>query len=182
MAETPDLDSLSAKWREQANNFDDPRDYPLDDAYRTCADELDAARAAEKAQQAKRPVHPDPDCEFARGVGAYCTCETPEEKAVWIRYREEAQAERDEFEAGRVAARAADPLRREVAEILRLLRHVRVLDCGAHYCRYCPAKSPAWEHTPSCPYVESQQVHTDAMALRDRLSALLSSPPQTEKE
>jgi hypothetical protein len=125
MAETPDLDSLSAKWREQANNFDDPRDYPLDDAYRTCADELDAARAAEKTQQAKRPVHPDPDCEFARGVGAYCTCETPEEKSAWIRYREEAQAERDEFEAGRVAARAADPLRREVEQLRKELALLR---------------------------------------------------------
>lgn len=56
-----------------------------------------------------------------------------------------------------------------VREAADLLRRVRVLDCGAHYCRYCPAKSPAWEHTTSCPYVESQREQTRARQVADQL-------------
>jgi len=54
-----------------------------------------------------------------------------------------------------------------------LLRTVRVLDCGAHYCRYCPAKSPLWEHSPSCLYVESQKEQSDAHALAAEIAKLL---------
>ncbi len=54
----------------------------------------------------------------------------------------------------------------------QLLRSVRTLDCGAHYCRYCPAKSPAWEHSPSCPYVESQREKDEARALIAEIEAL----------
>jgi hypothetical protein len=39
--------------------------------------------------------HPDSDCEVARGVGALCTCATPEDKAEWARERAEVEAERD---------------------------------------------------------------------------------------
>ena len=56
-------------------------------------------------------------------------------------------------------------------ETIRLLRCVRPLDCGAHYCRYCPAKSPAWEHGPCCPYVKSQCEHDEAQALIRQLEA-----------
>lgn len=56
-------------------------------------------------------------------------------------------------------------------ETIRLLKCVRPLDCGAHYCRYCPAKSPAWEHSPACPYVESQRDHDDAQSLIRALAA-----------
>lgn len=69
--------------------------------------------------------------------------------------------------------REAEPLKALVVEAVELLKHVRVLDCGAHYCRYCPAKSPEWEHTPSCPYEESQVVSERARVLRQKLSAAL---------
>jgi hypothetical protein len=67
----------------------------------------------------------------------------------------------------------------EIAAVVRLLKHVRVLDCGAHYCRYCPAKSEAWEHTPGCPYEESQRIYSEAQAMIARLSAASSSPGET---
>jgi hypothetical protein len=72
----------------------------------------------------------------------------------------------------------------EIAAVIRLLKHVRVLDCGAHYCRYCPAKSPAWEHTPSCPYEESQRIHDEAQAMIARLSTafLLSGEARDDWE
>lgn len=64
----------------------------------------------------------------------------------------------------------------ELQQAIELLKHVRVLDCGAHYCRYCPAKSPAWEHAPHCPYEESQKRNDEARKLRAQLSAALSTP------
>lgn len=63
---------------------------------------LTRLQSAQEATQQERDKgtapkvpHPDPDCEFARGVSAYCTCQTPEEKAEWQRDREEVEAERD---------------------------------------------------------------------------------------
>lgn len=41
--------------------------------------------------------HIDPDCEVLRGVGGYCTCATPKEKAEAAQYRAECEAERDAF-------------------------------------------------------------------------------------
>lgn len=64
-------------------------------------------------------------------------------------------------------------LRELAPEIIRMLRCVRVLDCGAHYCRYCPARSPAWEHDPSCPYVESQKEYDRARTAADELASIL---------
>lgn len=61
-------------------------------------------------------------------------------------------------------------------ELIRLLRCVRVLDCGAHYCRYCPAKSPDWQHGAYCPYVESQHEWDAARAMIRRLEAARPSP------
>jgi len=82
-------------------------------------------------------------------------------------------------DARRVVAFSAPPeaLRALVEQAIELLKHVHVLDCGAHYCRYCPAKSPAWEHTPHCPYEESQKRNTEARELRAQLTAALSTPP-----
>lgn len=68
--------------------------------------------------------------------------------------------------------RALEGLLREAEAALS---SVRTLDCGAHYCRYCPAKSPAWEHGPSCPYVESQREYASARDVRTRIAALLSA-------
>ena len=61
-----------------------------------------------------------------------------------------------------------------VADVTRLLQAVHVLDCGTHYCRYCPAKSPDWDHTPGCPYVESQRDTDEARALIPRIAAALA--------
>ncbi len=63
-----------------------------------------------------------------------------------------------------------------LAEAERLLKHVNVLDCGAHYCRYCPAKSPDWDHTPFCPYEQSQRDNDAARVLRAQIAAALSTP------
>jgi len=52
------------------------------------------------------------------------------------------------------------------AEIARLKAAARdfldnhSLDCGAHYCRYCCARSPEWSHEPYCAYVRSQSAYT----------------------
>lgn len=78
---------------------------------------------------------------------------------------------------------AAPDLRAQIEallpDLIDVLRHVNVLDCGAHYCRYCPAKSPDWDHTPGCPYVESQHANNRARAMRTTLADLLPAP---EKE
>lgn len=77
-------------------------------------------------------------------------------------------------------ARELLALRAAVREAEVLLREVRPLDCGAHYCRYCPAKSPDWEHGPHCPYVESQHAADRARALRLKLAARLDQPRRAE--
>ena len=72
-----------------------------------------------------------------------------------------------------------------IARAIQVCGYVRSLDIGAHYCRYCPAKSPAWEHSPSCPYVESQREKDEARALKGELEALLASgaaAPRVEDE
>ena len=74
------------------------------------------------------------------------------------------------------AVAPTEALKALVRQAIKHLKHVHVLDCGAHYCRYCPAKSPKWEHTPSCPYLESQKRNTEALKLRAQLSAALSTP------
>lgn len=69
-------------------------------------------------------------------------------------------------------------IRREVVdsvnppEVIAALRCVRTLDCGVHYCRYCPAKSPEWWHVSSCPYVESQRDYELARRIMTRLRTL----------
>jgi hypothetical protein len=56
--------------------------------------------------------------------------------------------------------------------IIEALGNVRPLDCGAHYCRYCPAGTHnQWQHGPSCPYAESQKDYEEAQQLK----ALLGS-------
>lgn len=47
------------------------------------------------------------------------------------------------------------------------------LDCGAHSCRYCSAKSPAWEHDSHCLYVRSQHA-------QERLQKVLRPTPPPE--
>lgn len=66
-----------------------------------------------------------------------------------------------------------EALRLALTEAEALLAEVHVRDCGAHYCRYCSARSPEWEHGPYCPYVESQEASTRAQHLRARIRALL---------
>lgn len=73
-------------------------------------------------------------------------------------------------------------LRKLATEAAEILKHVRVLDCGAHFCRYCPARSPEWEHMPSCPYEESQGLNTRASQLRVELLAALSAPKAARGE
>lgn len=62
-----------------------------------------------------------------------------------------------------------DAQARLLEEAVELLAEVRPRDCGAHYCRYCPAKSPEWTHDLHCLYVESQQAAERASRLRKRL-------------
>lgn len=72
---------------------------------------------------------------------------------------------------------APGPTREVITEAVHLLRTgVRPLDCGVHFCRYCPAKSPEWAHSPFCPYVESQKIQDRAAQVATQLAAL-SSPP-----
>ena len=82
------------------------------------------------------------------------------EMALIARVRE-LEAERDrlavEVERLRVAARD-------------FLDH-HSLDCGAHYCRYCPARSPEWKHETYCAYVRAQAAYT-------ALSAVLAEAPK----
>lgn len=75
-------------------------------------------------------------------------------------------------------AQQAQQITALVGEAVPLLRCVRVLDCGAHYCRYCPAKSPEWDHDENCPYVVSQRDNTAASELAERLAALQIDPRQ----
>lgn len=59
-------------------------------------------------------------------------------------------------------------------ENLILLREcVRPLDCGDHYCRYCRAKSPLWEHSEHCPYADSVRKVENARLILDDLAATL---------
>lgn len=69
-----------------------------------------------------------------------------------------------------------------LADIVRLLKCVQVLDCGAHYCRYCSAKSPDWEHGAWCPYVQSQRENDEALKLARRLEAALPPAPDGAQE
>ena len=69
-------------------------------------------------------------------------------------------------------------IRALATEAAELLKHVNVLDCGAHFCRYCPAKSPTWEHSPGCPYEESQRLNTEAGRVRKALLAALGEPKE----
>lgn len=67
---------------------------------------------------------------------------------------------------------------------------IRVLDCGAHYCRYCPAGTHNnWQHGASCPYEESQREYSDgrhaiddALAELDALRARLHATEQERDE
>lgn len=66
--------------------------------------------------------------------------------------------------------KAADALARRIAEGARLkeaaeefLRY-HALDCGAHFCRYCSARSPEWEHAEHCSFVLSQAAYTKLRA------------------
>lgn len=66
--------------------------------FRWCHQQLAASRGPEPAVPAEPRLydgHTDPDCEVYRGVGAYCTCETPEQKAEAAREAAEIEAERD---------------------------------------------------------------------------------------
>ena len=42
-------------------------------------------------------------------------------------------------------------------ELELIASQVRKLDCGVHYCRYCSACSPEWQHSDNCPYAQSLQ-------------------------
>lgn len=53
-------------------------------------------------------------------------------------------------------------------ELIVIREAIRPLDCGHHYCRYCRAQSPAWEHSEHCPYARSLRIWTEAGALLDR--------------
>ena len=92
-------------------------------------------------------------------IARSCGCIHPTEGAEQIIAAYGATVERETLE--RVAA--------ERAEIIELLKSVRTLDCGAHYCRYCSAKSPKWEHSTGCPYVESQRESDAANSMIQRL-------------
>mgnify|MGYP001220292720 CR=1 FL=1 len=57
-------------------------------------------------------------------------------------------------------------------------RAIRPLDCGAHYCRYCPAGTKnGWQHGPNCPYEKSQKDHTEAQRLIRELRSVLAVVP-----
>lgn len=60
-------------------------------------------------------------------------------------------------------------------EIIDALGTVRHLDCGAHYCRYCAAKSPKWTHEPYCAYQESIRETTTARSLAEALRAYVTT-------
>ena len=79
------------------------------------------------------------------------------------------------LEARTAALEAALP------ETLRLLGCVHVKDCGDHYCRYCSARSPEWNHEAYCAYGQSQRDHTAASMLTARLLALRPSETKTRE-
>lgn len=63
-----------------------------------------------------------------------------------------------------------------VRRLMELARtHLYTLPIGAHYCRYCPAKSSDWEHGPSCPYVESQRGYDESRKIIAQLEKSLAS-------
>ena len=65
---------------------------------RAAADALDARQAPAELPKLYRG-HIDPDCEVYREVGAFCTCETPEEKAERARECAEIEAEQEKAQA-----------------------------------------------------------------------------------
>lgn len=73
-----------------------------------------------------------------------------------------------------------DRLREALPNVIRLLRCVRVADCGAHFCRYCAAKSPEWLHAEHCHYVQTQRENDEARGLAEKLADLLTPTPTPE--
>lgn len=117
-------------------------------------------------------------------VAGQCSVEGPEGAMALIAAAEAERAGRwaDILEAA-LARRASLPTAQEAVtdeEVEALRRSARPLDCGAHYCRYCPAGTHnQWAHTPSCPYVESQQDAELVRTLHAKLAASRSIPAPT---
>jgi hypothetical protein len=77
---------------------------------------------------------------------------------------------------GQVArAEQAEAALARVREALEGVLANHCLDCGAHYCRYCSARSPEWAHTEHCYYVRSVQAFEKARA------ALTPAAPEPPK-
>ena len=54
-------------------------------------------------------------------------------------------------------------LKTEIARLKTAARDFlnnHLLDCGAHHCYYCSARSPEWRHDPYCAYIRSQSART----------------------
>lgn len=133
------------------------RDQVLDDLRQS----LEAEIAARKLVEAKLTV-----AEAERDEARAALSQWPQavERAATADAHEEcARANRAEAALARVRAALED-----------VLAHHSV-DCGAHYCRYCSAKSPEWAHAEHCAYVRSVQAFTRARA------ALTPAAPEPPK-
>lgn len=85
--------------------------------------------------------------------------------------------------------KAAASLARRIAEGERLreaaqefLLHHQ-MDCGAHFCRYCSARSPEWEHAEHCSFAMSQEAYTKlraALAAEKSPRRSLNGEPEIE--
>ena len=101
--------------REEAKRLREIRyDHPAVFILQAVADRIAALAPREAAQMTTYcGGHIDRDCEVVRGVGAYCTCETPAEKAAAARERAEHEAE---LEAEALAPREPSSLREDHEE------------------------------------------------------------------
>jgi hypothetical protein len=89
------------------------------EAYKTGYLDCRADAIRRVGDQGVRPEprgHIDSDCEVVRGVGAMCSCETPQQKADDAKYRAECEAERDAADAA-ASQGGETPLRSEADEL-----------------------------------------------------------------
>lgn len=104
--------------------------------------------------------------EFRRRIGVMCETLRPPKMSIPVR------ATDDDVSIDNTLERLAR-LERAARDSLISLAHVRQRDIGAHYCRYCSAKSPDWAHHPSCLFEESRREVDHARATMTTLAAVL---------